>query len=103
MLPLREILEVSDSVLSTLGISLNLLLLYLIIYKTSKALKEYKKLLLQNCIIDFVYNLSHFFTRAVSSLKILSQALIFAHFLVFPASELYGNRENEQNRLKRLL
>lgn len=65
VIDLREILEISDAVFSAVGLCLNSILLYLILNKTSQRLKEYRKLLLQNCIIDIVYNLAHLATRAV--------------------------------------
>lgn len=62
---LRGILEQAHNVFSIVGLIANTILFYLIIAKTDDKLKEYKKLLLQNCVIYTIYNFAQFITRMV--------------------------------------
>ena len=65
VIDLRQILEISDGTFCILGLFVNVLLLYLIINKTGQRLKAYRKILLQNCIVDLIYNCTNTVTRTV--------------------------------------
>ena len=45
---------------------LNVLLLYLITYKTTNRMKDYRRILLQNCLIDMLFNFVNIITKSVS-------------------------------------
>ncbi|KAE9554282.1 hypothetical protein FO519_002516 [Halicephalobus sp. NKZ332] len=60
---LRKLVEYFDNVVSVVGFCLNLTLLYLIIYKTSFRLRDYRPILLQNCLIDIFFNIINTMTK----------------------------------------
>ena len=70
VIDLRQILEISDGTFCVLGLLVNVLLLYLIINKTNQRLKAYRKILLQNCIVDLIYNCANTVTRTVRFLHL---------------------------------
>uniref|UniRef100_A0A914YJC0 7TM GPCR serpentine receptor class x (Srx) domain-containing protein n=1 Tax=Panagrolaimus superbus TaxID=310955 RepID=A0A914YJC0_9BILA len=63
---LRHILEISDGTMSIVGLILNTLLLCLILFKSGERLKEYRRILLLNCIVDIIYNSANTVTRTAS-------------------------------------
>lgn len=62
---LKQILEYIGNAFSFLGLILNITLLYLIITKTSNNLRDYRRILLQNCIVDLFFNFIQLLTSAV--------------------------------------
>lgn len=54
---LRFIFQTSATYLSIIGLFLNAFLIYLIYFKTSKKVLEYKIILVQNCLIDILFNI----------------------------------------------
>ena len=55
-----------NAIISPFGIILNILLLFLIHYKSSKNLENYKKVLYLGCITDIIYGINMAFAQPVS-------------------------------------
>ncbi|KAE9554281.1 hypothetical protein FO519_002515 [Halicephalobus sp. NKZ332] len=66
---LRKIVELNEYVCTSLGFLFNFLLVYLITFKTSSRLHVYKKIFLQNCLLDIFYNITNFITHAQVEFK----------------------------------
>jgi hypothetical protein len=64
---LREFHYYNDWVASIFSIISNLLLLHLILKYTTKELKGYSKIMLQNCCIDLFFTVIVFITKPVSN------------------------------------
>lgn len=58
-----------ETISSMFGFILNCTSLYLIYCKTDRFLKEYRPILLQNCLIETFFNITNFFTKTVSFFK----------------------------------
>ena len=63
---LREILEITANTVAIMGLVLNAFLVYLIFYKTTKLLADYKIILIQNCMIDIFFTVINDVTKVVS-------------------------------------
>lgn len=57
-LNLRLVNRINNSISVILGLIENIVLLYLILTKTPGIMKIYRKILLQNCIVDLIYTIS---------------------------------------------
>ncbi|KAE9553639.1 hypothetical protein FO519_003140 [Halicephalobus sp. NKZ332] len=66
---LKKIGELNEYVCSLLGIFLNMLLCYLILFKTTSRLQIYKRVLLQNCFLDIFYNVINSVTHCQADFK----------------------------------
>ena len=66
---LREIEKINNYISSGIGLLLNGLLLYLIIFKTSTTLDVYKRIFLQNCLLDIFYNVINGFIHCQAEFK----------------------------------
>lgn len=62
---LRKLLNYVDDITSTIGLILNVLLLYLIFKKTAMRLMDYRPILIQNCIIDIFFNFVNMIVKLV--------------------------------------
>lgn len=62
---LRGLIEHLDNVISVVGLILNSILLWCILTKTTNHLKDYKPILIQNCLVDFFYNIINTITKTV--------------------------------------
>ena len=58
-------IEIIDLAVGTTSITINLLLLYMIIMKTSSELKIYSRILIQGCLVDLVFTIIVLITQAV--------------------------------------
>lgn len=67
LLDLRSIFLDMASILSFIGLPLNILLIYLIFFKTDKKLSDYKTILVQNCFVDVFYNIVNEVVKGVSA------------------------------------
>ena len=64
---LRLIFQASATYLSVIGLLLNAFLIYLIFFKTPKKVCDYKIILIQNCFVDVLFNVTNEIGKGVSS------------------------------------
>lgn len=69
MIDLRRIVEYNEYICTSLGFGFNFLLIYLIIFKTNARLHVYRKIFLQNSLLDIFYNITNFITHAQVEFK----------------------------------
>ena len=62
----RSIQLITASIIAYSGLLLNALLLYLIFFKTTKLLNDYKIILIQNCLVDIFFTIVNEITSIVS-------------------------------------
>uniref|UniRef100_A0A914Q7U5 Uncharacterized protein n=2 Tax=Panagrolaimus davidi TaxID=227884 RepID=A0A914Q7U5_9BILA len=86
----KEIVENVDNAFSLVGLLFNFILLYLIITKTPFQLSAYRRILLQNCIVDIFYNSAMLFTRTSTDAKNGNFFMIYSSpFGPWPISLIY--------------
>jgi len=66
---LKKLIQIFDDIVSVFGFGLNFILLYLIIYKTSIRLRDYRPILLQNCLIDVFFATVNTLTKTLIDQK----------------------------------
>ena len=68
---LRTIHEINDTIAAAVALFSNVLLIFLIIKHTPKALEPYSRILLQACAIDLIYTDLIFVIKPVTNKKII--------------------------------
>lgn len=68
---LRKIHDINHLIACPIGILANCLLVYLIVFKTDRELKVYRRILIQNCIFDILWDVINLIIRVVSVERIL--------------------------------
>ena len=64
-MPLKYIAPINDITTGTLSIIGNLILILLVIFRSTKELKIYSRLLILNCMVDLFYTISVLVTQPV--------------------------------------
>ena len=69
---LRTVHEINDTIAAAVALFSNVLLIFLIIKHTPKALEPYSRILLQTCAIDLIYTAIIFVLKPVIIRKLLN-------------------------------
>ena len=68
---LRTVHEINDTIAAAVALFSNVLLIFLIIKHTPKALEPYSRILLQACAIDLIYTALIFVLKPVTNKKFI--------------------------------